>query len=199
MLKFVGLAMMGIFAMMVIPASFDAADGEHTLWGAATVTQKDATGNTLFTQTVHNRVVDTGEDFLLESTFKNGSANADTVLIGSICISDTVNNVVETNSSSSFDTANGITETNCIEASGATISASTAQIGPLTFSEPTHISTGGTVDGIGICQANGGTTPFNNCGTAGILFALVDTTDTTLNSGETVDITYTFDISSSGT
>jgi len=203
-IKVAGYVLMGILAMMVIPGNFDITTNDLTFYGAATMIQKDANGNEIFSQTVHNRIVDSGEDFLLDATFEDGSTDvADDVQIGSICISDSAVAPVEGLTAATFDTNNSFTEANCKEDTTVTTATGvgTAVIGSLQFTcGGTNCADDDVVRTIGICQND--TTDdldFNNCATEGILFAAVDVTDTTLATSETVDITYTFDISSSGT
>ena len=189
---------MGVLAMMVIPGSMGSYENDLTFYGAATMVQKDANGQEIFSQVVHNQVVDTGEEFLLDQTFQDGTTSADNVQIGSICISDGTITVGETQTAANFDTANGITETNCKEDTTVTTSGGTAVIGALQFTcGGTNCADNDTITGIAICQNDADDDgDFNNCATEGIMFAVVDTTDTTLAASETVDITYTFDITS---
>jgi hypothetical protein len=196
--KIAGFALMGVLAMMVIPGSMGSYENDLTFYGAATMVQKDANGQEIFSQVVHNQVVDTGEEFLLDQTFQDGATSADNVQIGSICISDGTITVGETQTATNFDTANGITETNCKEDTTVTTSGGTAVIGGLQFTcGGTNCADNDTITGIAICQNDADDDgDFNNCATEGIMFAVVDTTDTTLAASETVDITYTFDITS---
>jgi len=61
----------------------------------------------------------------------------------------------------------------------------------------TNCADNDTITGIAICQNDTtDNTDFNNCATEGIMFAVVDISDVTLATSETVDITYTFDITS---
>ena len=199
MYKFIGLAMMGIFAMMVIPGNFDVAQGDNLFYGALTIVKHDSQGNEVFSQTVHNQLYDAGEDFILDQTFQDTVANADNVQIASICISDVLAPTLsETRDAAGFDTANGLTETNCIEDIGVGTASSIATIGPLTFTcAGTNCADTDTIGSIGICQARSASdAAFNDCATAGILFAEVDVTNTQLSGSETVDITYTFNLAS---
>ena len=198
MYKFIGLAMMGIFAMMVIPGNFDVAQGDNLFYGALTIVKHDSQGNEVFSQTVHNQLYDAGEDFILDQTFQDTVANADNVQIASICISDVLAPTLdETRSAGTFDTAAvAITETNCKEDTGVGTASSIATIGPLTFTcAGTNCANADTIGSIGICQARSASdAAFNDCATAGILFAEVDVTNTQLSGSETVDITYTFNL-----
>jgi hypothetical protein len=175
--------------------------------GTFTVVHFDKDGNELSREVIHNRVVDQGEDFIIDQSFKEGTAGetVDADQIASICVSAEAGFVatLETKTASGFDTSDGLATTNCISDSSVTQSSQTAVIGPETFTGGTHVPGGTIITGIGICQGST-STPFANCADAqgastGILFAQVDISDVTLATSETVQITYTFDISSSGT
>lgn len=176
------------------------------LGGWLLVEHFDISGNLISTQEIHNRVVDQGEDFIIEQTFKEGNAGetVDADQLASICVTAEVGFVdtLETLVATVFDTNDALTETNCISDTSVTSSAQTAIIGALTFTGGTHVGNDDTITGIGICQGSG-TTPFNQCADAqaaasGILFSTINISDVTLAASETVDITYTMDYSSSG-
>ncbi len=190
-----------ITMMMVLPAQ-GVISNDLEFGGYLTLAKFDENGNNVFVQTVHNRLVDTGETFLLQQVFQEGTTvGADAVQIGAICVTDEVITISEALTAATFDTGNGITETNCKEDTTVTLASQTAQIGAITFSAGgANVADGDTITAIGICQ-NDATDDgdFANCATEGILFAAVDTADVTLNAGETVQITYTFDISSAST
>lgn len=156
-----------------------------------------------FEETIHNRLVDTGEDFIIDQVFQDGGIveTVDTDLVSSICVTleGAFTDTDEAETASTFDTNDGLTETNCIEDTTVTQSSQTALIGALTFTGGTHVGAGDTITGIGICQGSA-SSPFNQCadaqaGSSGILFATFNISDVTLQSAETVDIDYTFDIS----
>ena len=167
--------------------------------GMATLTKYDADDNLVFTQTVHNQLLDAGEVFMLKGIFNDSSADVgDGAQIGSICIVATIT-VTESLTAATFDASDGITAGNNCKQAGVAISGSVVTMGPVTFAEGSggNIQTDGTISGIGICQGVAADNDdFADCTTAGILFAAVDTTDVTLANGETVKITYTFDMSS---
>lgn len=165
--------------------------------GVATITHKDADGNVISVNQYHNRVVDTGEEFLLDQVFQDGASTADNGSIGAICIGDqgTVT-VAETETAADFDGDNTITEANCKEDTTVTTSGGQAVIGPLTFTcGGTNCADGDTITGIAICQ-NDVTDDgdFNDCATEGIMFSVIDISDVTIGAGESVDIDYTFDV-----
>lgn len=192
---------MSVFAMMIIPSNFDTVNNELVFYGAGTITQYDINGNEVFSQTVHNRLVDTGETFMLQQTFQDTIANADNIQIGSICLFQGTPTIAETETAATFDSANTLTEANCKEDTSIFISAGVATVNPATFTcGGTNCANGDTISAFGVCQ-NDATDDldFTDCATEGILFAVIDSTDTTLNAGETLSITYDFDLSSSGT
>lgn len=194
--------LIAITIMIVFPAPVESTSNDVKFYGFAEIIKYDENGNVQYTQTVHNRLVDTGEEFLLDAVFQDdGTDRANNVQIGAICVTDVGSPTIgESVTAASFDTANGMTETNCIEDTTVTTTGGTAVIGPLTFTAGTHTAVDDTITAIAICQNDADDdAPFNNCATEGILFAVVNTSDVTLATGETVDITYTFDISSSGT
>ena len=199
MFRYIGIGLLGLFVVLIMPAQIEPISNDLEFSGYLTLAKYDENGNNVFTQTIHNQLVDTGETFLLQQVFQDGTAaNADITQIGSICVTDGVVSISETETAAAFDTANTITETNCIEDFNVELSGGqTAIIGPLTFSAGVNLADGDTITAVGICQTNSaGNFDFTNCATAGILFAVVDIIDFTLAAGETAQITYTFDMSS---
>ena len=214
MYNYIGLAMLGLFAFMVIPINVDANEDSFNYYGVGTIVQFDADGNEIYQETVHNRIVDTGETFLIEQSFKEGTAGetVDADQIASICLTAEVGfapgETLVVGGAGGFDTDDNIAggNTNCISDTAVdTSTPQTAVIGPETFqSGGTHVPDGTIVTGIGICQGSG-TTPFETCAAAqsapvGILFAAVAFgTSVTLGTGESLQVTYTFDATTSGT
>lgn len=176
------------------------------LGGFAEIIHKDIFGSIISQQTLHNRVVNEGEDFLIQQVFSDTVAGetADADQIGSICVSNEVGFVdtSETETASLFDTGNTLTGDNCIHDTTVTSTAQTAVIGALTFDAPTHVPASTVITGIGICQGEA-SPPFNDCadaqaGSSGIMWSFINIADVTLETSETVDITYTADFSSAG-
>ncbi len=200
MYKYLGIGMMGFFIFMMIPG-IDQTIEQSKMYGVATLVAYDLERNEMFSQTVHNRLVDTGEDLINDNVFSDGNAStADDDAVGSICAYEdggtTIASLdVETTTAGDFDTGNQNLSTECVtDTSVDTTGASTAVIGPLTFTGGTNVDTLGTVNGIGVCNAEAADAAFNNCASEGALFAIVNTSDVTLGAGETVDITYTFSL-----
>lgn len=198
---------------MIFPSGLEDVQNEaFSHYGALTITVRDASGSEVFQQTIHNRLVDDGENFILQQAFKEGTTVvAENVQVGAICVTDSVTGFAETLDAGTFDTNNNIatvatTGGNCKEATvtltddGTTNKATFAAV---TFTGGNEIDVSGgaqTIVGIGICQAQAADTLVDDCAPSGILFAVIDTSDVTLASGstESVDITYTLDLSSSG-
>ncbi len=89
---------------------------------------------------------------------------------------------------------------NCKISAGGSVtnSASTSVIGPLTFTGGTEVSANANIQSIAIC--NNAVSDYALCNVgSGIAFAVVDTNDVTLAADDTVQITYTFDVTSPGT
>ncbi|MCH7966401.1 MAG: hypothetical protein IIB02_03125 [Thaumarchaeota archaeon] len=211
MYKFIGLAMLGVFAMMVIPGgNFDTLQSENVLYGMATIVKNDSQGNEVFQQSVHNQLTDAGEKYILEAVFADAiTAKTDDLSIGTICVSlasvtpKAAGN--ETLSAQDFDGTDDLDEKNCKQSpnNNVAVSNSVATIGSLKFISETgntaNVNEDDTINSIGICQNISGDADYANCETGGILFAVVSVTATTLAAGETVDITYKFDLVSAET
>jgi len=207
MYKKISIGLLGFLIVLIMPFNINEDKSEEKFYGAATILVRDADGNQLFQQTVHNQLVDTGETFILEQTFQDSTTVADDVQIGSICISaGDVSALVEVSTATDFDALGAAFAAPCIEDTSVDITTTQGQavIGPLTFTAGTNLPDDATIDGIGICSGEvGSQANFADCATDGILFAFVDTSDVQLDASgatpETVDITYTFDITSSTT
>lgn len=198
MLKFVGFGLIFLAFIMILPANSSIQSDFPKMYGIATVVLKDSTGNILFENVVHNQVVDVGTAFMLDQTFGDGnSAISDANQVDTMCVTDASapsGATDDTETASDFNTENGLTGNNCIGAISFNTASTTAGSGTKTFSAGTHFPAGTVVGGIGICGDNGVASPFNNCSEAvgdAPLLAVVNTTDVTVNSGESVDITYT--------
>lgn len=201
-----GTALLGLFLLMVTPIGNENIQTQAIHFGSAYLVAFDSTGNEIFSQTIHNNLVDEGEQFILDNIFveTNNVATGETDQMGAICITNEGSFAVsEARTASSFDGAETITGNNCVFGE-ATITNSggvqKAVIGPLSFVEATNIAGTEIITGIGICQANTGTGDYDSCetgGTAtGLLLAAVNVSDVTVGTGETVQITYTLDLSS---
>lgn len=208
MYKIASMGLLGLIAILVIPAGTQSMTNDgFNLYGQATMTYHDANGNEMLTQTVHNQLFDEGEDFLIDNAFTGLTDVADNIDIGSICLSAATEQTDETTTNTTFNTdhdaadnGSASAEKTCRTDGTVTKSAQIATVGPLTFEAGTGTNNwypGDTIKAIGICDAESADADIRGCTTT--LFALVNTSDVTLASGETVDITYTFNLASAGT
>ena len=214
-LKLSGIGLVAITAVLLLPGSFgNIVADDTTFWGQSSLVAYDVEGNEILSQTIHNRIVDTGEQFILGQTFKDGNTNAlDNVSMGTICAftnaTGTEVTIEEDITATDVDTTQKIDQDlRCNDDDGVTSLATPGKaiIGPITFTGGAlgvaEVTAGETIHGIAICQQNNTGTTWIDCTNgggvlgAGIMLAIIDTSDVTLNNGETVDITYTFDITS---
>jgi len=199
MLKFLGYGLIFLAVLMVIPVTTNIQSDLPKMYGIATVILKDSTGNILFENVIHNQVVDTGTTYMLDQTFGDaGTDVADANQVDTICVTNAAapnGATSDAETAALFNTENTLTSNNCKGSIVFTTAATTAGSGTQTFSAGTHFPAGTVVGGIGIC-GNGanGAGPFADCDTTASqapLLAVVDTTNVTVNTGESVDITYT--------
>ena len=208
MLKLASFGLLGFLVVLMLPANVDV-QTPNFLYGAATIVAYDAYGNEIFSQTIHNQLFDQGEDLILNQAFTDigGLAIVDDVQIGAICISAAIPLTNESDTNSTFNTAHDAAESgsgaslNCVTDPTVTVLNQVVTLGPLMFTAASNNTlnwfTNDTVTHIGICDADSGDADVRGC--TSTLFAVVDTSDVTLADTETVDVTYTFDISSAGT
>jgi len=216
--------MVAITAVLLLPSSFSMLDtGDTNLWGTASLVAYDSEGNEILAQQVHNRIVNDGEDFILVQTFATtavgGDVDADDDQMGAICAftNGTNTNYVQVNeniTAAQVDRHQSPqSDPRCQNSPLSLTTQGKAILGPTTFSSGAaagntgsgNITSTRTIHGIAVCQANatGGTNgDWRRCldggGTVGqgILLSIIDTSDVVLTGTETVDITYTFDITS---
>ena len=184
---------------MIFPAGMDTIQEEGKFYGSANLLVRDATGNEVFSQTVHNRLLDAGENYIIDQAFQGGAADvADTNQIGAICVTDVII-IVEGSIAGDFSGANnGLTGTpHCLVAAPSHPNTGITVLGPAQFIGGTNIGVDETIRSIAICGNNGGA-DYADCdaSTSGIAIAAITTSAVQLGDTETVDITYTFDLSS---
>jgi len=201
MYKYIGVGLMGLFVFMMFPSGMQAETQEGLeMYGSATLDYQDESGNSMFTQTVHNQLFDAGEEEILKQVFADGLlATVDADQIRSMCVAEgtPLASGNENQDAAAFVAANDLgVEDNCIEANFTIAGDGTAVSTANVFIAGTHVSPNDQITSIGMCSGTG-VSPHADC--SGVLFAVVDTSDVTLAGTESVTITYTFDISSPGT
>ena len=201
MYGYIGAGLMGLFILMVLPAGMDNIQEDGKFYGAANLLVRDTSGNELFQQTVHNRLLDTGENYIVTQTFVGGGDPAlDNTQMSAICVTN-VTTVSETDTAATFSfPANTLNGTNhCLRTTPDLKGDGRVVLGPQTFVGGTNIGPTETIRSIAICSNNGVAGDYQDCidgGVNNIAFAAIVTSSVQLGVSETVDITYTFDMSS---
>ena len=85
MIKIIGLSLLGVLALMLVPASLSDSSDNPYMGGMLTLVAYDAEGNEKYAQQVHNRIVNDGEDFIVDQVFSEGNTVADNAQVGKIC------------------------------------------------------------------------------------------------------------------
>lgn len=193
---------------MITPASFAANSSNEitTFYGYSVMSVKDISGMIVFESGIHNEVLSAGVDFIMEQSFRDGvgGTGTDADQVDGICIdvseraiSNLFSTTNETITVGGFNANDGNPADDNNNCKGVTFTTAAAGIDGLASAISTvatfnaggdNLEDGQTIVGIAIC---GITTDAGqpNCETP--LLAMMDTSDVTLNSGETVDITYT--------
>jgi len=203
MLKFIGFGLIFLAFIMILPANNSNTQSDlPEMYGIATIVLKDSSGNILFENVIHNQVVDVGTTYMLDQTFGDGGTDvSDANQVDTMCVTDasipngSIVPTGDTETAALFNAENNLIGNNCkgniVFTTGATSAVSPTQ----TFQAGgTNFPDGTVVGGIGICGNGIKGAAFNDCDTTANqapLLAVVNTTDVTVNTGESVDITYT--------
>ncbi len=200
----IGAGLLGLFILMVLPAGMDNIQEDGKFYGAANLLVRDAAGNELFQQTVHNNLLDTGENYIVTQAFVSGGAPiVDIAQISAICVTN-LTLVNETDTAASYSApANTLTigtGDHCHPTVPTIPNDGTAVLGAETFTGGIDIGAGETIRSIAICADNAGAL-YGDCNASNnpIAFAAIVTSSVQLGATETVDVTYTFDLSSPNT
>ncbi len=196
----IGIGLLGLFIFLVLPAGIDNTQEEAKFYGAAHLVVRDAAGDEVFQQIIHNRLLNTGENYIINQTFVgSGNPLLDNTQMSAICVTN-LTIVNETDTATSYSApANSLTGTNHCHPTVPNIqNDGTVELGPETFIGGTDIGATETIRSIAICSDNAGF-DYTDCDQAAsnaIAFAAIVTSAVQLGNTETVDITYTFDLSS---
>lgn len=195
MYKYIGVGLLGLFAMMVMPFQDQVGPQEFTTYGIGTFVVHDAFGNEVMRHAVHNFVVNEGEIFINNQVFDDGTAPTTTNEIGAICINGDVT-AAEDMTAATLDagTTNINTATRCHNVLFVTTGGTAASVAE-TFTTA-DANTSVAITSIGVCQSGGiSAADFQNCVDAAghvLLASVAISPSVTLEAGETVDIDYSF-------
>ena len=201
MMKIVGFGLLGLFALMVLPPTI-ADETNPMFYGTATMVLADPDGNPLLTQTVHNRITDEGENYIVRQVFDVGTAgNGDQDRVGAICIIENSDSVFS--ESATDATVNNLTPgagNICHATLAMSNTGSTSDSEGEVFTAGTDFSAGETISGILICGKNSDDNDFATCATPtnSVALAAIDLANVTVSGTDTITITYTFDITTAG-
>ena len=204
MYKFVGFGLLGFLALLIIPVSSSTPSVDPSMYGLATVSIKDESGNVLIENQMHNEVVDQGTAYMLDHAFQGGT-NPDNGFnrpgVNGLCVSNAISfSTADSETISTFNTANTIGNpfTNCHEILDFNPATQTSISTNSTFVAGTAFADSTTITGIGVCSVPGSSGSSLDCSTVGsidhILFSVIDIPDTTVGSGSQLDVTYTLNL-----
>ncbi len=203
MLKVIGFGLLGLFVVMIFPSTMTDVVTEPIFYGTANIVLADSDGNALMKQTVHNRITNEGETYLINQVFDTGVAQqTENSRIGAICIYETSDsNIVEGTVNSLANNLVDAGGTFCHVTQDITNSAQTAVTDAEVFTSGVDFDPNETISAILICAKNAGDANFQNCSDAAqpIALAALIITNVTVSGSDTVTITYTFDITTDTT
>ena len=206
MLKIAGFGLLGLIAAMVIPSAVPTEAAPMMLYGTASVELADPDGDVVFAQTVHNRVLDGGEDLIIDQVFDTAdAAKTGDNRVSSLCLLGTSatrfsgsGDAIVSEATDSLYVDSWLLDTSEVPfLGGACLSANVDDSDPYVavleaaFTSGTHVNTNIDVAGVAVC-ANGGVT--STCGANnGVALAAANLADQNMGaSGSTFTITYTF-------
>ena len=206
MLKIAGFGLLGLIAVMVIPSAVSTDTAPMMLYGTANVELANPDGDVVFAQTVHNRILDGGEAFIIDQVFDtSATARTNDDRVSTLCV---VNASMSGFSGADDTTTNeGIIASEVDTAAPSTASASSAAVCKdiadvdddtastailaATYTSGTDVDTNVDIGGVAVCANGGGATCAANTGVA---LAAVNFADQNMGaSGSTLTVTYTFD------
>ncbi|ABK77161.1 hypothetical protein CENSYa_0528 [Cenarchaeum symbiosum A] len=201
-----GIALGGSAAVLallaLVPAGTSFLPGgaaDPAFYGMAELVHTSADGELLSSHTVHNRLVDTGEEILIYGAFGDLADSKKPTLL---CVSD----VDHTDTFPADDSlvalhvpSNAFANTSvntCVTADINTTISSVA-IMNATFTPDTNYAFGEVINSITVCNTNMNNSNMQNCVNAGDIFSTVETPQTNATSADDlIGVTYTFNVTS---
>ena len=204
MLKVIGFGLLGLFVLMIFPSTMTDVATEPMFYGTANIVLADSDGNALMKQTVHNRITDEGETFLINQVFDTATAlAADNNRIGAICIYETSDsNIVEGTVNGLANGLTVVTGNICHATATMTNSGSISTTAAEVFTSGVDFTATETISAILICAKNGDDNDFATCATpagAAVAMAALIINNVTVSGSDTVTITYTFNVTTATT
>ncbi len=212
MFNYLGFGLVGLLFVMLMPAEDAVPSTGTSLYGIATLSVLDSQGNVILTNIVHNEVTDEGTLQMLGSVADDnnpitGATEANSV--NAICLTDETGGpggpggtvtAIDDITSANYVTDNGLDTggqagNSCREiVTQMTVTANQLTHTTLNFAAGgTNVPDGTVITGFVLCNvANGGGDVDLCVSTQPLLSAIASTV--TLNTGETVDITYTLNL-----
>ena len=202
MYKYLGFGLLTLVAILMIPAQDVESITDASMYGMAILTVRDSADNILLTNTVHNIVVDTGTKQMLGCAFEDSQSlvcASDTTQANGICLTNASGfAVVDTITSTNFAGTGGGGDNTLDGAAGNSCKTvtftltDTAITGALVnfAAGGTNVPDGTTITGFATCDLGAGP---DLCLTTSPLISAI-ATSVTLNTGETVDITYVLNL-----
>jgi len=201
MYKYLGFGLLSLAVILMIPAQDIESISDTGMYGMAILTVRDSVDNILLTNTVHNIVVDTGTQQMLGCAFEDNlstTCGTDTIQANGICLTNATGfAVANTITSSNFDDSGGGGNNLLDEAAGNscqtvtfTLTSQAITGNTVNFATVTHVPVGTTITGFATCDLGAGP---DLCDVANPLVSVI-ATSVTLNTGETVDITYVLNL-----
>ncbi|ABK78391.1 hypothetical protein CENSYa_1781 [Cenarchaeum symbiosum A] len=184
------------------------------MYGMAEIVQRDASGIVL-SQVIHNQVLDDGEETILHAVFDTSEDPLErNRRVSTVCLVATTQPFDETSSASGLGSTNnnivGLSHPDrgnghaCKADNSVEIASGTATIGPIVFPHSeSNFEDDVPIKSVAVCDRRSSTQIGSvndiSCNNAGHVFAAFDVTGTRFAIGDTITITYTFDVSSPDT
>jgi len=202
--KFVGFGLLGFLALLIIPVSSSTQSDDPSMYGMATVSLKDESGNILLENQMHNEVVDQGTGAMMAKTFSTlvlpgisfGSPHA-----SGLCVSNAISfSIADSENHTTFNAANTIDNPYepCRQINPFVLTDTSASTGNQIFKPGTAFAAGTTITGVGVCSVEDSDglvdCAINSIGTAPVLLGVIDIPDTAVPDGTQLEVTYTLNL-----
>jgi len=205
MYKFIGIGLLAFLALLIIPVSSATQSDDPSMYGMATVSLKDESGNVLIESQVHNEVVDQGTATMMNLAFSNvnhpESHSRD--FINGLCVSNAISfSTADTETYLTFNAANTIGDPflPCKVINNFILTDTSASTGVKDFAAGTAFAEGTIITGIGVCALDRfSVTSFLDCntdaiGTSTALIGVIDIPNIVVPSGTQLDVSYTLNL-----